>query len=485
MAYNRPNPPLEMNPDSAVFKNALVWALGTSGSMTSLGRAQLTMGTQGTVTTQTDSVTVPQHSDQSRLYVNAEASHNSEVFTRIFVFDRPASQPNTITLFASSDADTNGGYTTGALLIRCTSSGALAVIRSNQAAVYVGPDNQFQVGTNVLAITRLADKSMRFSINGATILTVPTSDYIWGRNAFGAENPRDGENFSELKLRFYAQDNVATEDAYLISLATYPTQMVRTVGSTAEPVPGIPATAISVQGMVPVWQIGKASPPLSFSLNGDITSNVTITPSAPNVTFNPATVVLTPTQKTGSTVPTASAPGTVTVTTTNNAGLTNPPNFTVELANDISRTVTTIQELKDAAAWAKTLNLTSLQQNAYIRLAANLTLNSSTGGVTFEALSASADYRVIIEPNAGQDHSTLQGTGAYNYGTLGRELTLSVDGALVLKNGAQMRKMRSNITAGGGINFAPGGSGPRPSIDECKVLCNAADAIKITAYLVG
>lgn len=485
MAYVRPTPPLEMNPDRQTMPNAAVWVLGTNGgSFNSLGRLGMVMGQQGAVSQTADAAVIAGGDDQSRLFINGDGPHNSEIFTRVFTFDLEAGRTGNTVLFMSDDGDDGGGYAKGAMEIRITTGGELVINRSNEANIYVGPP-EFVTGRNTLVMTRLNDGSMRYSANGGSVAAIGASNYTFGRASFGSAEPRDGIYHNQLNLVGYAQDALITEDAYLVSLSNYPMQLVRTVGSTATPVPSIPATAISLQGQAPIWQVGKANAPLTYSLNGDISQNVTITPSAPNVTFNPATVVLTPTQKSGSTVPTPTQPGNVSVTTTNSGGLSNPPAFAVEMANDISRTVTTVQELKDAAAWAKTLNLVNMQQNAYIRLAANLTLNASTGGVTFEAMTASADYRIIIESNAGQSHSDLNDSGAYNYGTVGREITLATGNALVLKGGAMMRKMRANITAQGGLAFLPGGNGPRPAVDECKFMCNAYGAVAVQAYQVG
>lgn len=225
----RPASPLEINPTATAMVDALVFAFGTTGSMTSFGRLGLTASGTG-ITEQADSVTVTGVFGKTRLEIPANADHNSPVFTKVFVFEKPAGMVNPIFLFNTNNADTGGGYATGSLAITVNADGSFAVDRANQAAILVGPAGSFVDGINTLVLTRKADTSIAASANAGAVLTGAASDYTFGRNSFGCHDERDKDK-TPLKLYWYAQSSQAATDQQLLDLSANPTMMTRTAGS--------------------------------------------------------------------------------------------------------------------------------------------------------------------------------------------------------------------------------------------------------------
>ena len=232
MAYARPAGFLEVNPLATVLSDALVFAFGKSANL-SLGRKHLPLSTSSGIVQGDGVVTIPGNTNDSRILVPAELSLNSNVFTRVFSFTKPANADKNISLWMSASQDNGSGGINNALEIFIQPDGKLNFTKSSGGAFYASASGVIASGLNTLALCRRTDRTMDIAVNGVLVGTMPAADFDFGRELIGRANwlgasaaPTQG-----FDLYWYVQSPSVVTQAQLISLSTDPTQMMRVIGT--------------------------------------------------------------------------------------------------------------------------------------------------------------------------------------------------------------------------------------------------------------
>jgi hypothetical protein len=311
MAYVRPANPIEINSNNTKLTNPRAYLFGTLGNQSGDNRyTPIGYGSDGGFISRGGTVpanfsigpdyeSIAPNLSKSWLAVSYYLGIADPQFTRIFVFD--VADPQVSTPIYISKEDTGGGYVAGALYIRAN-LGAVEVLRSNQAQLSIIPDSVV-AGTNVIALSRQADKTILLSINGADAVTVPASDYLLGPSEFFGVGGFRGDSVPGLKVRFYAKGTNAVDAATVKSLSANPMQVVRTVGTAGDD--GSGGTPPPADTTPPALSaLGTTTDGTAFTLtasealkNQSLVSSVTVpnhTVSAITISGSIATISITP-----------------------------------------------------------------------------------------------------------------------------------------------------------------------------------------------
>lgn len=250
MPYTRPTAPLELDPAVTLLSSPMVWALGSTGSKTSFGRAAQLMtyvGDAGLLSEDTDSWNILYSTSAN--YFALDSSQNSldsNTFTRLFVVDVPSDMASGNPMFIwEASRENSGGYVSGALKLYITTDLKVKVDRANQAALGEVAGQLVLGAKNRIALTRYADNTGALSVNGGAAVTLPASanKFAFGEMLGNAQFRAEWQQ--GLNLDFYAHSASSVTGAVLAQLSDNPARITRTVGGSA-PADTTPPTLISL-----------------------------------------------------------------------------------------------------------------------------------------------------------------------------------------------------------------------------------------------
>lgn len=236
MAYTRPAAPLEINPNSTLLPNAIVWALGNNGSGTSFGRAALDMsyvGDPAQFVKMTDYSKIFENSTHARFEIPNTNGLESHDFTAVVAFYVPETLAVNLHVWNTTTRDKGTGFIAPGLQLLVRPDLSVTVNRANEVEMINKPGQLVGGAVNTIALTRNnAANQTYISINGNTAIALAQGDFEWGAKSMFGNGQFRSEPDAGIELHFFAQAPASTTQANLAALSADPGQVVRTVGTS-------------------------------------------------------------------------------------------------------------------------------------------------------------------------------------------------------------------------------------------------------------
>lgn len=240
-----------------------------------------------------------------------------------------------------------------------------------------------------------------------------------------------------------------------------------------------PATGYTVTGpnIGPTGESGL----FTVSTNGLLSGDLIITPTAPGLTFSPATVTLNNSALTASFIANATAAGDFDITYTNNKGFANPAVAPYKAVTSLYRTFGTGAEyatMQEAMASVWGLDPVAA------RLMIVIEGWSDVAGVNAIArpVNANESFYYIIRAKPSLSFAGLNQNGAIHESMSGLTMNLPSGSQLTLDGGVVVEGWKINITTPNGLQWGKEGAAPISRLDKCFVLANADNAMGNRAY---